>query len=341
MVIRKPSAHPVPAIYDVCAIGNAIVDVIADCDEAFLETMGVAKGSMTLVDETRADFLYKNFGPAVEVSGGSVANTAAGVAGLGGRPAYIGRIKADQLGEIFSHDMNASGVHFSTPPRVDGPSTGRCLILVTPDAQRSMSTCLGIAADLSSDDIDPHIVANAQVTFLEGYLFDKPKAQAAFYTAAHIAQEAGRQIALTLSDTFCVDRHRQAFQAFIRDHVDILIANEFELMSLYELPTLEEALAAARTECRIAVGTRSEKGAVIVSGGQDYVIPASPASKVVDTTGAGDLFAAGFLFGLTHGQDLSLSGALGAIAAAEVVSHYGPRPQQNLKELIAKKGIRI
>ncbi len=335
------SRHPIPAIYDVCAIGNAIVDVIADCDDAFLKEQGIAKGAMTLIDEERADYLYKNSGPAVEVSGGSVANTVAGIAGLGGRPGYIGKVRNDQLGEIFRHDLQASGVHFSTAPSAQGPSTARCLILVTPDAQRSMNTYLGACVDLSPEDVDPKLVANAQVTFLEGYLFDKPTAKEAFRLAGKIAHDAGRRVALTLSDTFCVDRHRESFRTFVRDEVDILLANEYELMALYQLPTFEEALVAAQAECGIVVGTRSEKGAVVASGQEQIAIAAEPVAQVVDTTGAGDLFAAGFLFGVTHGHDLSVSGALGAIAAAEVISHYGPRPQKDLKALVLSKGVSI
>lgn len=341
MVIRTLPPHPVPAIYDVCAVGNAIVDVITDCDEAFLESYGITKGAMTLIDETRADFLYKNIGPGIEMSGGSAANTVAGIAALGGRPTYIGKVKDDQLGSIFRHDMRASGVHYPTNPSTTGPSTARCLILVTPDAQRSMNTYLGACVELSSDDIDAQLVANAEITFLEGYLFDKPKAQEAFHVAARIAHEAGRRLSLTLSDTFCVDRHRTGFLELVRDDVDVLIANEFELMALYELPTFEEAMAVARTQCSIVVGTRSEKGAVIMSGDQTHMIEAEYVPNVVDSTGAGDLFAAGLLYGLTHGQDLPTAGRIGAIAAAEVISHYGPRPQRDLKDLVREKGIRL
>jgi len=341
MVIRTIPPHPVPAIYDVCAVGNAIVDVIADCDDAFLESYNIVKGSMTLIDEARADFLYKNIGPGIEMSGGSAANTVAGVAALGGTPTYIGKVKDDQLGGIFRHDMRASGVHFPTVAASTGPATARCLILVTPDAQRSMSTYLGACVDLTADNIDPQLVANAKITFLEGYLFDKPKAQEAFRVAAKIAHEAGRQLALTLSDTFCVDRHRDGFLELVKTDVDVLIANEFELMGLYQLPTFEEAMAVARTQCSLVVGTRSEKGAVIASGEETHVVDAETVPNVLDTTGAGDLFAAGLLFGLTHGQDLATCGRIGAIAAAEVISHYGPRPQHDLKELVRSKGIRI
>lgn len=341
MVIRTLSPHPVPAIYDVCAVGNAIVDIIADCEDAFLDSYGITKGAMTLIDEARADFLYGQIGPAIEMSGGSAANSVAGIAALGGTPTYIGKVKDDQFGGIFRHDMRASGVHYPTKASIDGPATARSLILVTADAQRSMNTYLGACVDLSAQDIDAQLVANAQVTFLEGYLFDKPKAQEAFHVAAKISHDAGRRLALTLSDTFCVDRHRDGFLELVRDEVDILIANEFELMSLYQVPTFEEAIAIARTQCSIAVGTRSEKGAVIACGSDLLMIEAEPVANVLDSTGAGDLFAAGLLFGVTHGQDMATSGRIGALAAAEVISHYGPRPQRDLKEFVRAKGIKI
>lgn len=341
MVIRTLPPHPVPAIYDVCAVGNAIVDVIADADDAFLASYGIAKGSMTLIDEQRADFLYQNIGPGIEMSGGSAGNTVAGIAALGGTPTFIGKVKDDQLGGIYRHDMRASGVHFPTAPSKDGPATGRSLILVTPDSQRSMSTFLGACVNLSPDDIDQQLVANAQITFLEGYLFDKPKAQEAFHVAAKIAHKAGRLLALTLSDTFCVDRHREGFRQLVREDVDFLIANEYELMALYQVPTFEEAMEAARAEVGTVVGTRSEKGAVIVRGEESYIIEAENVPVVLDSTGAGDLFAAGLLFGVTHGYALPVAGRLGAIAAAEVISHYGPRPQRDLKEMAREKGIRI
>lgn len=332
------SSLPTPAVYDVCAIGNAIVDMIADCDEAFLTDYGIAKGAMNLVDEARVGFLYKNIGPAIEMSGGSAANTAAGIASLGGTPAYIGKVRDDDFGTIFRHDIRNAGVHFPTPAALDGAATARCLIAVTPDAQRSMNTYLGVCVDLAPEDVDPRVVANAQITYLEGYLFDKPKAQEAFHTAAKIAHEAGRKLSLTLSDTFCVDRHREGFLALVREDVDILFANEYELMSLYQASTVEQALAAARGECDLVVCTRSEKGAVAASKETTVEVPADPVAKVVDTTGAGDLFAAGFLFGATHGKDLAGACRLGAIAAAEAIGHYGPRPQKNLRELAQEKG---
>ena len=320
--------------FDVCAVGNAIVDVIAESVESDLAVLGITKGVMTLIDAARADFLYDKIGPAVETSGGSAGNTVAGIAALGGNPAYIGKVRDDQLGAIFRHDMKAIGVHYATPPLTEGPATARCLILVTPDAQRSMNTYLGACVELTSADIDPDLIRAAQVTYLEGYLFDKPTAQAAFRDAARIAHEVGRQLALTLSDPFCVERHREAFLNLVENEVDILLANEHELMALYQTPTFESAMAAARTHCQTVVGTRGAVGAVIAQGTESLFIPAEPVARVVDTTGAGDLFAAGFLYGVTHGHDLASSGRLGARAAAEVISHYGPRPQGSLKGLV-------
>lgn len=335
--------------FDVCAIGNALVDVIANADDAFLESHNIAKGAMTLIDAERAAELYDLIGPAVEMSGGSAANTVAGIASLGGTPAYMGKVKADQLGSIFRHDMHAMGVHFATPQtperrktakpvtneRRKGAPTGRCLILVTPDAQRSMNTYLGAAVEFSAADVQLDVIANSQITYLEGYLFDPPAAQKAFRLAAKTARDAGRRMALTLSDPFCVERHRAAFLDLIKKDTDILFANQNEIMALYETSDFDTAMAAARAHCKIVVGTRSEKGAVIAAGKETFTIPAAPVAKVVDTTGAGDLFAAGFLFGLTHGRDLADCGRLGALCAAEVISHYGPRPQKALKELIA------
>ncbi len=341
MVIRNLQTQDASATTDVCAMGNAIVDVIVECDEVFLEAQGIAKGAMTLIDEQQAAALYKKMGPAIEMSGGSAANTAVGIASLGGAPSYIGKVKNDQFGTIFCHDMQASGVVFSTPPLQEGPSTAQCLILVTPDAQRSMNTYLGACVDFFPEDVDVELVAKAQVTYLEGYLFDKPKAQEAFYLAAKTVHEANRSLALSLSDTFCVDRHRDGFLKLVHDEVDFLIGNEMELISLYQTSSFEEAMEKARQQCSIVVGTRSEKGAVIVSGEETHIIQAEKAESVLDTTGAGDLFAAGFLYGVTHGHDWAMSGRLGAIAAAEIISHYGPRPQRNLKAYVQEKEIKI
>jgi len=341
MSLRSFQKHDAaPAVYDVCAVGDAIVDVIAECDDAFLSRHEITKGAMTLIEEDRADFLYSVMGAGVETSGGSAANSVAGIAALGGAPCFIGKVRDDQLGAIFRHDLTASGVQFTTPPARSGAATARCLVFVTPDAQRSMNTFLGACGDLSKDDIEPRLVANADTTFLEGYLFDKPKAQEAFYVAAGIAREAGRRIALSLSDTFCVDRHHDALASFVESEVECLLANEFEMMALYRTPTVEEAIAAARAQCAIVVATRSEKGAIIATDDvATFVVEASPPAAVLDTTGAGDMFAAGFLFGLTHGAELPVCGRLGALAAAEVIGHYGPRPQSDLKALMRQHGL--
>ncbi len=327
--------------FDVCAVGNAIVDIISESDDAFLQAHDVAKGVMTLIDAARADFLYSMCGPAMEMSGGSAANTTAGIAMLGGKPAFIGKVRDDQLGSIFRHDMKATGVHFRTPPLTDGPPTARCVIMVTPDAQRSMSTYLGACVELSASDIDPDTVRAAQVTYLEGYLFDKAPAQAAFRLAAQVAHAADRKLALTLSDPFCVERHREAFLDLVRNEVDILFANEKEIASLYRTDSFDAAVAAAREHCQIVVATRSEKGAVVASGSDTIAIKAEAVSKVLDSTGAGDMFAAGFLYGVTHGHSLAESGRLGAVCAAEVIGHYGPRPQEPLRDLAAAKGIAL
>lgn len=334
--------------YDVCAIGNALVDVIADATDEFLAEHKIAKGGMTLIDAERAGMLYDVIGPAVEVSGGSAANTVAGVASLGGKPAYMGKVKADQLGAIFRHDMHAQGVTFATSPAAErrqevrevvvdrrrGAPTGRCLILVTPDAQRSMNTYLGAAIEFGPDDVQTEVIKDSQITYLEGYLFDPPEAKKAFYLAARTVHESKRKLALTLSDSFCVHRHRVEFLDLIKNEVDILFANENELKALYEADDLQKAIASVRADCGLVITTRSEKGALIVSGAETIEVAAAPVAKVVDTTGAGDLYAAGFLFGLTQGKNLGECGRIGAIAAAEVISHYGPRPQKKLKTLI-------
>ena len=341
MAIRPFTPRVFETSYDVCAIGNAIVDIIAECEDAFLLSHGISKGVMTLIDEARADTLYERIGPAVETSGGSAANTAFGIASLGGLPAYIGKVKDDQLGKIFRHDLKTMGVHFTTPPLTQGPSTARCLILVTPDAQRSMNTYLGACAELTKADIDFSVVCASQITYLEGYLFDKPSAKEAFRLAAETAHEAERYLALTLSDPFCVERHRGAFRDLVRDEVDILFANEQELLALYQTPTFDEAMSLARKECSLVIGTRSEKGSVIASDGETLTVQPERAAQVVDTTGAGDLYAAGFLYGLTHGHELATCGRLGAVAAGEIISHYGPRPQRSLRDVAKQKGIKV
>jgi len=325
------------SMFDVCGVGNAIVDVLAQSDDAFLKRHRLNKSTMTLIDEKRAHALYAAMAPGREVSGGSAANTMVGVASLGGRAAYIGKVRSDQLGEVFNHDIRAAGVDFRTRPADAGASTARCLIFVTSDAQRTMQTFLGISSELSADDIDPEAIGGAQITYLEGYLFDPPKAKEAFVKAAEIAHAAGRKVALTLSDPFCVGRHRADFLNLVAGHIDILFANESEITALYETKSFDEAAKQVRGHCDIAILTRSEKGAVIVTKTKVDAIPAEPVANVVDTTGAGDLFAAGFLFGITHGKDLPGAARIGAICAAEIISHYGARPETSLKDLVRQK----
>jgi sugar/nucleoside kinase (ribokinase family) len=323
--------------FDVVGIGNAIVDVLAHADDGFLAGHGLAKGAMTLVDADQAKSLYGKIGPAVECSGGSAANTIAALASLGGRGAYIGKVHDDQLGEVFGHDMRAQGVHFDTPASRSGPPTATCLILVTPDAQRTMQTFLGACVELGPDDVDEDLIAAAHITYLEGYLWDPPEAKRALVKAAKAARKAGRRVALTLSDPFCVDRHRAEFLDLIERHVDILFANEQEIMSLYRVTDFDGAMQAVRGHCEIAALTRSEKGSVIIRGEEVHVIDAERVAKVVDSTGAGDAYAAGFLFGVASGMDLALSARVGGIAAAEVISHIGARPDRPLKDLVRAK----
>lgn len=325
------------AQYDVVGIGNAIVDVIARADDAFLAAKKLAKGAMTLIDEAQADALYAAMGPGTESSGGSVANTMAGIASLGGKGAFFGKVRNDQLGQVFAHDMRAIGVSFDSKPATHGPSTARCLILVTPDAQRTMNTYLGACVNLGPDDVDETVVKSARVTYLEGYLWDPPRAKDAFVTAAKIAHAAHRKVALSLSDAFCVDRHRESFRDLVAGHVDILFANESEIKSLYEVDGFDAALQAVRGSCEIACLTRSEKGSVIVAGEEVHVIDAERVGAVVDTTGAGDLYAAGFLYGWSHGYGLARAGRIASVAAAEAISHVGARPQTNLKALVKQK----
>jgi sugar/nucleoside kinase (ribokinase family) len=328
----------VPAT-DVVGIGNAIVDVIAHADESFLAKQGLAKGAMTLIDADRAESLYAAMGPAIESSGGSAGNTMAGIASLGGQPAFIGKRRDDLLGEVFRHDTTAIGVYFDTPAATNGPSTARCLIMVTADGQRTMGTYLGASAHLGPDDIDSDLVAKAQVTYLEGYLFDPPPAQAAFRKAAAIAHQAGKRVALSLSDPFCVDRHRSAFRELVTGEIDILFANEAEICSLYETDDFDKAASAVREHVAIAALTRSAEGSVVLADGAMHKIPAAPVARVVDTTGAGDLYAAGFLYGLTQGRPLPTCGALGSLCAAEIIGHVGARPEVKLSELAAKAGL--
>jgi len=323
--------------YGICAIGNAIVDVLAHATDGFLHEEGIAKGGMTLIDEPRADALYAKMGQAVEASGGSAANTVAGYASLGGKAAFMGKVRDDQLGKIFRHDMQALGVTYTTVAATEGAATARCLVLVTPDAQRSMNTFLGASVGFTVQDIDPALIQAAEITYLEGYLFDRPEAQAAFFEAVRIAKAAGRKLALTLSDTFCVERHKEAFRTLIATGVDIVFANQQELLDLTDCTDIEQAVATLRDQCPLLVTTMSEQGAIIAARGQALIrVPAAPVAKVVDSTGAGDQFAAGFLYGLTHGYDLATCGRLGALAASEVISHFGPRPEQSLAVLAEK-----
>jgi sugar/nucleoside kinase (ribokinase family) len=325
--------------FEVLGIGNAIVDVIARTEDDFLIRQGMRKGTMQLIDEARAAGIYQAMGPAVEVSGGSAANTIVGAASLGARAAFVGKVKDDELGRIFGHDIRKAGVAFTTPAASEGPSTGRCYVLVTPDGERTMNTYLGAAQDLHPGDIDPDAIAGAQVIYLEGYLWDPPHAKEAFLKAAKIAHGAGRDVALTLSDAFCVDRYRAEFLDLIRTGtVDLVFANERELHSLYQTADLDSALNALRIDARLAVITRSEKGCLVVTREGTDAVPASPIERVMDATGAGDLFAAGFLVGLSRGADYRTSARLGALAAAEVIQHLGARPETSLKVLAQDNG---
>lgn len=320
--------------FDVLGIGNAIVDVLSHSDDGFLQRHGMAKGGMQLIDDAAAEAIYAAMGPGIEASGGSAANTIAGLATLGGRGAFIGKVRDDQLGRVFTHDIRAVGASFDTPAATDGLPTARCLILVTPDAQRTMNTFLGASTGLGPEDVDPAAVQDAAITYLEGYLWDPPQAKLAFRKAMDLAKAAGRQVALSLSDPFCVDRYRTEFRELADGPVDILFANEEEIKSLYETDSFDAALQAVRGKCEIAALTRSEKGSVIVSGDEVHVIDPAAVDKVVDTTGAGDLYAAGFLYGLTHGYGLAKAGKIAGIAAAEAISHMGARPEVSLKELV-------
>lgn len=324
---------------DVLCVGNAIVDVLAQTDDALIEELGMVKGTMALIDAEQAEALYARMGPGLETSGGSAGNTAAGLAALGARCAYIGKVADDQLGRIFAHDIRAIGAEYTTEPATDGTPTARCLIFITPDAQRTMNTFLGACVDLGPDDIDEALVARARVTYLEGYLWDRDAAKAAFEKAARLAHGYDRMVSLSLSDPFCVERHRDSFRELIAGHIDILFANEAEITSLYETDDFDAALQHVRHDCRVAALTRSEKGSVVVSGDEVHVVDAAPVGEVVDTTGAGDQFAAGFLHGLTQGRDLAACARIGGIAAAEVISHVGPRPQADLKALVADAGL--
>jgi sugar/nucleoside kinase (ribokinase family) len=324
---------------DVVGIGNAIVDIIGRCDEAFLARHGAPKGHMRLVDADTANKLYDAMGPAVEISGGSVANAMVGVASFGGRAAFIGKVADDEFGRIFAHDIRAAGVEFHTRPASGGAPTARSLILVTPDGERTMNTFLGVSPELNQGEVDPALVRSAKIIYLEGYLFDRPEAKEAFRQAAEIAASAGRKVALSLSDSFCVGRHRAEFLQLIRSRVDILFANEHEVTALYETRSFDEAAQRVQIDTELAVLTRSAKGSVILANGRSVSIPAEPVATVVDATGAGDLYAAGFLFGLASGRELDVAGRLGSLAAAEVISHIGARPETPLAALARSRGL--
>ena len=323
-------AATAPPRFDILGIGNAIVDVVAPVPEAFVSRHDMRKGSMTLIDAATAERIYAAMPPGQESSGGSVANSCAVAAGLGARVAYLGRVADDELGAVFRHDIAAAGVHFPTAPLIGGAPTARCLILVTPDGQRTMNTYLGACVAFGEAQVDEAAVGASSVVYLEGYLFDEPAAQAAFRRAAALAHAAGRQVALTLSDSFCVDRHRAAFRALVAGHIDILFANEAELCSLYERDDLADAVAQVRAEVALAAVTRSEQGSLVLRGAEAVGVAAAPA-QVVDSTGAGDAYAAGFLAALTAGRSLAACGRLGSLAAAEVIGHFGARVQRDLR----------
>jgi len=342
--------------FDVLGIGNALVDVIASVDNAFVETHDFPHGATTMVDLERAEAVYADLPPAQELSGGSCANTIAGLASFGATVAFIGRVRDDQLGKVYTHDLRSLGVDFDVAPATDGPATGRCLVMVTPDAHRTQCTYLGASTFIGPDDVDAGVVARSQVTYLEGYLWDQPSAKDAIRKAATAARGAGRQVAFTLSDPFCVDRHREEFRSLVADEIDVLFGNEAEICSLYEVEDFDAALQRLRPHCRVGALTRSERGSVVIAGdapaalptgaagagardgdqwepGEVHVIDADPVERLVDTTGAGDQYAAGFLHGLTHGYDLATCGRLGSVAAAEVISHLGARPAVSLARL--------
>jgi sugar/nucleoside kinase (ribokinase family) len=317
----------------VAGIGNAIVDVLVQVDETLLTELGLTKGIMTLIDADQAEAIYARLPAAVECSGGSAANTIAGIAALGGRAAYIGKVHNDQFGQVFRHDIRSAGIAFNTKDATSGSPTARCLILVTPDAQRTMLTYLGACVELGPDDVDAEMISGAAVTYLEGYLYDPPEAKRAFLRAAEIAHEAGRLVSLSLSDPFCVDRHRDAFLDLIASHVDILFANEAELCALYRTDSFDDAVRQVRGHAQIAAVTRGPRGSVVVTADTTHVVAADPVDTVVDTTGAGDLYASGFLYGFTQGLDLPTCALLGGVAAGEVISHFGARPVAPLADL--------
>lgn len=326
--------------FDVLTIGNAIVDIIASADDAFLSKENIIKGAMNLIDAERAEHLYSVMGPAIETSGGSAGNTAAGIASLGGKTAYFGKVSKDHLGDIFTHDIRAIGVDYQTKPLIGEPPTARSMIFVTPDGERSMNTYLGSCVELRPEDIDEKTVANSAITYFEGYLWDPPLAKDAIRKAAEISHANNRKMSMTLSDPFCVDRYRNEFLELMRSKtVDVVFANESEVKSLYQTSSFDEAIQAIRQDCELAAITRSEKGSVVVSRDETHSVKAFAIDTLVDTTGAGDLYASGFLFGLTHGRSLVDCAKIGGLAAAEVIQHIGPRPQVSLSQLMEQEGL--
>lgn len=328
------------AKFDVLTVGNAIVDIISRCDDKFLNDNGITKGAMNLIDAERAELLYSLMGPALEASGGSAGNTAAGIANFGGKAAYFGKVAEDQLGEIFQHDIRAQGVYFETKPEGTFPPTARSMIFVTEDGERSMNTYLGACVELGPQDVENDIVAESKVTYFEGYLWDPPRAKDAIRDCARIAHENGREVSMTLSDSFCVGRYREEFLDLMRSGtVDIVFANKQEALSLYETDDFDLALSKIAADCKIAAVTTSEEGAVIVRGDERIKVDAYAVHDVVDTTGAGDLFASGFLFGYTNDRSLEDCGKLGCLAAATVIQQIGPRPMSSLKTAADKAGL--
>jgi sugar/nucleoside kinase (ribokinase family) len=319
--------------FDVLGIGNALVDVITSVDDDFVAAHDFPRGATTMVDLDRADATYADLPPAQEISGGSCANTIAGLASFGANVAFIGRVRDDQLGKVYTHDLRSLGVHFDVPPATEGPPTGRCLVMVMPDAHRTQCTYLGASTFIGPEDVDPEVVTRAHVTYLEGYLWHQPPAKDAIRKAAAAARGAGRQVAFTLSDPFCVDRHRDEFRDLVANEIDVLFGNEAEICSLYEVDDFDTALQRVRRHCRVGALTRSEHGSVVIGADEVHVIEAEPVVRLVDTTGAGDQYAAGFLYGLTHSHDLATCGRLGSMAAGEVISHFGARPAVSLAKL--------
>lgn len=319
---------------DVVGIGNALVDVLSHEEDALIQELGLPKGGMSLIDADRMQELYERMGPGVEASGGSAANTMAGVASFGGKAHYLGKVADDQLGTVFAHDMRAIGVGYDTAPATSGTPSGCCLVLITPDGHRTMNTFLGASAEFGPEDIDAGTIGSARILYLEGYLFDRPLAQDAYRAASKVAADAGCEVALTLSDSFCVERHRDAFRDLVANHVDLLFANEAEICALYEVDDFDAAVERVRVDCAVAALTRSEHGSVVVTPEKVVAVAAVPVAHLVDTTGAGDQYAAGFMFGRCRGLDLAACGRLGSIAAGEVISHIGARPVARLADLV-------